>query len=195
MKRLLLVLLFLCAFLLPVFSGSVAASGSNIAPLASVNVSSVFSAGFPKTNAVDNNLTTDWASLHELNPWLELVWASAVTIDRIELYDRFDNINNQNGGFLNFSDGSNIVVSGLPADGSVKVVTFSPKTVTWVRWDGNGGAGSDNGLTEIKVFRDVDPTATPTNTASPTATNTATPTATEVPSPTPFRNFYPYIND
>ncbi|MCX6877839.1 MAG: hypothetical protein NTW21_29110 [Verrucomicrobia bacterium] len=94
----------------------------------------------------------EWASQGEQKPWLRLNWSATKAINRINLYDRPNGVDDANGGTLSFSDGSTIAVTGIPKDGMVKEVTFSDKTVTWVEFKVTGGIGANVGLSEIQVF-------------------------------------------
>ena len=94
----------------------------------------------------------EWASNGEQTPWLRLTWPAPQTINRICLYDRPNRTDNANGGMLSFSDGSSIAVTGMPAAGTAKDVSFPNKTVTWVRFVASAGVGSNIGLAEIQVI-------------------------------------------
>lgn len=94
----------------------------------------------------------EWASLGQQNPWVELRWTSPRTISQVVLFDRNNPFDDVNGGVLSFSDGSSVQVTGMRDDGDAKVVSFAPKTVTWVRFQVTGGSGSNVGLSEMQVF-------------------------------------------
>lgn len=96
-------------------------------------------------------VTGDWASKGELNPWVQLSWDEPVTADEITVFDRANLVDNANAGTLTFSDGTTVDVSGLPQDGTGKNVTFDLKTFEWVRFQVDGGIGSNVGLSEIQV--------------------------------------------
>jgi hypothetical protein len=107
----------------------------------------------------------EWASNSEQNPWIRLAWPAAQTINKISIYDRPNGIDNVNGGLLSFSDGSSIKLSGIPADGTPKAVTFPDKTVTWIRLKVTDGQGLNVGLSEIQVYtgeKNIAPAATVT---------------------------------
>ncbi|MEI6647306.1 MAG: glycosyl hydrolase-related protein [bacterium] len=126
----------------------------NIAPDAAISTSSEFSSEYCAANAVDANVGTgsgEWASKREKTPWIQLTWSSSKTIDKVILYDRFNKDDNATGGTLSFSDGSQISVTGIPANGEGKEVPFTAKTVTWVKFHITGGVGPNVGLSEIEV--------------------------------------------
>ncbi|MDG0810466.1 DUF7402 domain-containing protein [Cohnella rhizosphaerae] len=132
--------------------------GSNIAPAAMLTASSQLNtAAAAHSKATDNVIgaaTGEWSSA-EVNPWLQLNWLNNQTINEVVLYDRADTSVNANGGILTFSDGSSISVSGIPADGAAKAVSFADKSVSWVKFQTSGGAGVHVGLSEIQVFQAV----------------------------------------
>ena len=92
------------------------------------------------------------ASNGEQNPWVKLEWNTAQTINKIVIYDRPDSNTWATGGTLTFSDGSQLPVTGVPNDGSACVVTFSNKTITWVKFQISGSAAGNVGLSEFQVF-------------------------------------------
>ncbi|MDF2716843.1 MAG: hypothetical protein K0R28_3768, partial [Paenibacillus sp.] len=133
-----------------------ALSGGNIAPLAKVAVSSAFNADYGGSKAVDGvsgmHGSGEWASAGETNPWIELAWDEPKKVSKVSLYDRINLDDNALSGNLLFSDGSVIPVVGISEDGAVKEVVFDEKNITWVKFEVTGGAGSNVGLSEIKVF-------------------------------------------
>ncbi|WP_113673272.1 DUF7402 domain-containing protein [Vallitalea guaymasensis] len=139
-----------------------------------VTVSSTFNNNYIGENAVDGiigqNGTGEWASLGELNPWIQIDYLNEPkTINKITLYDRSNTDDNILGGTLTFSDGSSISVTGIPEDGSAKEVLFPQKTVSWVKFQGSGGVGYNNGLSEIVIEN----TNLPPSNIAPHATTTA----------------------
>ena len=157
------------------------ATQANIAPLATVSVSSVYS-GYSGNSIVDGvvdgfpgDISKEWASNGEkVGAWAQLTWSSAKTINQINLYDRPNNTDQVTSGTLTFSDGSNVSVGALPdTDKTPATVTFSNKTVTWVKFTVNSvKSGTLNiGLAEFEVYEATGgptPTPTPTPTAMPT---------------------------
>jgi hypothetical protein len=136
----------------------------NIAPQASITASSQYNSSYSPANVADGVIGSqdigEWASNGELNPWIQLNWSSSVSISSIVIFDRNNLTDNANGGTLYFSDGSNINVTGIPADGTGKQVTFGTKNITWVKFQVSGGQGLNVGLSEIQVFAGTGPTPT-----------------------------------
>jgi predicted alpha-1,2-mannosidase len=144
------------------FFNPIALISQNIAPEASISVSSEL-AGKPASNIVDGIIRIDgigeWVSngdykvwgFYEL-PWIKLEWATVQSIDKIILFDRPSYLTQIGSGSLVFSDGSKIHVSAISNDGSPKMVSFPTKEVTWVRFDVTDGEGLGMGLSEIEVF-------------------------------------------
>ena len=93
----------------------------------------------------------EWIS-RETNPWVQLAWLNSQRVGLIRLYDRPTLQNGANSGTLTFSDGSTIQVTGIPNDGTVKEISFAPKTITWVTFQVIGGSGANVGLSEFQVF-------------------------------------------
>jgi predicted alpha-1,2-mannosidase len=98
----------------------------------------------------------EWASANEQHPWIQLAWSTPQTLTRVVLDDRMSATSNANGGTLTFSDGSSVDVTGIPADGTSKVVTFAPRRVGWVRFEATQGTGDNVGLGEIEAWDDRD---------------------------------------
>jgi hypothetical protein len=84
--------------------------------------------GFPGDNA------NEWSSNGERDSaFFRLSWEPPVTIGKITLYDRPNDIDQVQAGLLVFSDGTTLPVGELPDDGKTGTeVTFAPKTVSWV---------------------------------------------------------------
>jgi hypothetical protein len=168
-----------------------ASDGFNIAPNASISVSSFYQndSNYDGYKAADNVIGVDgsgeWLSNGETNPTIEFDWAGPQTISTVKIYDRSNTGSNVNSGTLIFSNGDSKPVSGIPTDGSAKVITFQPKTVTWVRFVVNGGSGANVGLSEVQILNPVGFVSSPTPTPTSTRTFTPTPTPTNTPTPTP----------
>ena len=114
----------------------------------------------------------EWASAGELaGAWIQYTWTTPVTISRSVLHDRINNSDRILGGTLRFSDGSSIVVGALPNDGAGLNTDFSPRTVTWIRFEVTSATGGAVGLAEWEVIS-APPTTPPHITAGPTATPT-----------------------
>ena len=125
----------------------------NIASLAGITASSMFSTDYAPDKAVDGIIGKNcgqWQSGGERNPWIKLSWPSTRTLNRIDLFDR-PGPDNANSGKLVFSDSTTIDVTDIPANGEGTVVTFANKTVDWVRFEVTGGSGTNVGLSEIKA--------------------------------------------
>jgi hypothetical protein len=84
--------------------------------------------GFPGDSA------NEWSSNGERDSaFFRLSWEPPVTIGKITLYDRPNDIDQVQAGLLVFSDGTTLPVGELPDDGKTGTeVTFAPKTVSWV---------------------------------------------------------------
>ncbi|QGQ99051.1 hypothetical protein EHS13_31330 [Paenibacillus psychroresistens] len=143
----------------------------SIASSATFTASSEFSAAYAKTKAADGIIgvhdSGEWASAGETTPWITLTWSSSKTINNIKLYDRPNSTDTINAGTLSFSDGSAIAVGALDNAGAMKDVSFSNKTVTWVKFTVTSGAGTNVGLSEIQVYSGSGATPTPTPTPTP----------------------------
>ncbi len=77
-----------------------------------------------------------------------------MTLDRIVLYDRPNGSDQVTAGTLRFSDGSTLATGTLANDGSATTLTFSPRTVTSVRFtvDAVSATTLNVGLAEIQVY-------------------------------------------
>lgn len=128
----------------------------NIAPKATVTVSSEYSSSFSKAAVVDGisgkHETGEWAALNQSNPWVRLTWPSRQGIRAVVLHDRSNPVENASGGTLTFSDGSSLKVTGLASSGEGLMITFPWKECDWVQFQIEGGAGPNGGLAEIKVL-------------------------------------------
>ncbi|MGO8748228.1 MAG: family 43 glycosylhydrolase [Thermoguttaceae bacterium] len=127
-------------------------SQGNLASAAEVNVSSEQN-GFPKTNAVDGNRSTEWAS-SDGHPWIALRWKEPLQVGRLVLCDRADPANRAQGGKVLFGDGSALDVDDIPPGGAPCEVRFEPRTVRWLRLDLFSARGANPGLAEIQVYSD-----------------------------------------
>jgi len=125
-------------------------------PIVSLNATataSSASAGYPASNAIDGNLSTEWASASEVNPWIQLNWNSPQAVSQIVINDKANSTDWSQGGTLTFSDGSSLNVSGIPNNGSAYAITFPAKLVNWVKFQIAGASGSgSNGLAEFDVY-------------------------------------------
>ena len=135
--------------------------GLNLAITAQVTVSSENAGGGQsRMRAVDGvadgaprDPAREWVTIGQLaGAWIQLAWPAPVSVAQVNLWDRPSTSENVLGGTLTFSDGSRITVGALPADGSVWPVTFTPRTVNWVRFTIDRAQGSATGLSEIEVL-------------------------------------------
>lgn len=94
----------------------------------------------------------EWISQGEKNPWIKLSWATPVTIQTLKFHDRFNSVDKANGGTVSFSDSTTLNFNGIPNDGSAKIVTFAPKTITGLKFQVVNGEGSNVGLSELQAF-------------------------------------------
>ncbi len=141
----------------------IAASTTNLARIAGVTVTqSSYDHGQEGTKAVDGVVAgwpeaeaNEWSSMGEKrNAWLQLAWASPVTLDKIVLYDRPNTYDRITGGKLTFSDGSSVTVPALDNAGGPVTLTFAAKTVTSVRLTVTSVSSSTQniGLAEIEAW-------------------------------------------
>jgi hypothetical protein len=128
----------------------------NIAPRATLSASSQYSANYAPTKAADMFIgfqdSGEWASSGQQNPWIQLNWSSNQQVHKVVLYDRKNLNDAANGGTLSFSDGSTVPVTGIPNNGTRKIVTFPAKNVSWMKFQVSGGSGQNVGLSEVEVF-------------------------------------------
>ena len=158
LTRCVILLSLVCVGTSPVHAGP-----GNIAPLAQVTASSEFSDTYKASHVVDSVIRIadqgEWACQGETSfwgyikhPWIQLTWDQEQTITRVVVYDRSTAQEHTAGGLLEFSDGSEVRVLAIPNDGSPRVVSFPPKTVSWVKFVVTDGLGKNLGLSEIEVF-------------------------------------------
>src|SRR6267143_21779 len=135
--------------------------GVNLAITAQVTVSSENTAnnqgGLKAVDGVIDGAPHDpareWVTSNQLSgAWIQLGWPSPVSVAQVNLHDRPHWAENVLAGTLSFSDGTSIAVGALPSNGKVLPVTFSPKTVTWVRFTIDQAEGTAAGLSEIQVL-------------------------------------------
>src|SRR6267143_1359843 len=135
--------------------------GANLAITGQVTVSSENTAnnqgGLKAVDGVIDGAPHDpareWVTSNQLSgAWIQLGWPSPVSVAQVNLHDRPHSSENVLAGTLSFSDGTRIAVGALPSDGKVLPVTFSPKTVSWVRVTIDQAEGTAAGLSEIQVL-------------------------------------------
>ncbi len=135
----------------------------NIATQAKVTASSFIGPGFEPSKATDGHISilnkNEWVSNSEITywgqinyPWIQLTWNTTKFIDKVILYDRPNEESHIAGGVLHFSDGSKIDVLQIPNDGTGKVISFSSKSVKWIRFEVTDGDGIGLGFSEIEVY-------------------------------------------
>lgn len=88
--------------------------------------------------------------------WIQLDWASAVSVRRVVLSDRPNTADQVTGGTLTFSDGSSVAVGALGNAAEPVTVDFPARTVTWVRFtvDSVSPTTVNPGLAELRVWGD-----------------------------------------
>jgi hypothetical protein len=127
----------------------------NIALEATATASSEYSSQYAAAGVKDNITSEwavgEWASLGELNPWVQLNWKGPRVIRKVVLFDRATP-DHANSGTLIFSDGTRIPVTDIPTNADALTVDVPAKSVRWVRFQVTGGAGANVGLSELQVF-------------------------------------------
>lgn len=147
----------------PVPPPSALNSPDNIAPLATVTVSSTH-ADYTTEGATDGavdgfprDIRHEWCSNAEQDTaMIRLTWGEEMAIDRVWLFDRPNPLDQIRSGLLVFSDGSSIRTGELPDDARQGLeVKFHEKRVRWLIFAVNEvKPGSPNiGLSELAVFR------------------------------------------
>lgn len=135
---------------------------SNIATMASVTVSSESAATSQQgIKAIDGNVggfpneqQREWATQGEsAGAWIQLNWSSPVTVSGVTLYDRPNTGDQVLAGTLLFSDGTSVAVGSLPNDAATGLsVTFTSRTISWVKFRIDQAAGGNIGLAEFQVW-------------------------------------------
>lgn len=135
----------------------------NIAGSASVTASSERAPNQAAVKAIDGvvsgypaDSSREWSTVGErVGAWIELRWPTSRTISGARLHDRPNTDDQILSGTLTFSDGSSVPVGILPNDGTGLDVTFSSRSVTWLRFTVNSVKSStyEVGLAEILVFQ------------------------------------------
>jgi len=147
----------------PVIPPSPLTTADNIAPLATICVSSTHpdydSAGLTD-GAVDGfpgDIHREWCTKGERDTaTVRLTWSEQQSIDRVWLFDRRNDLDQVRSGMLFFSDGTSIKVGALPDDARQGVeIKFPAKRVKWLIFAVNEVKPStlNIGLAEIAVFR------------------------------------------
>jgi hypothetical protein len=131
------------------FPSSVAASSQNAnTGQTAVKAFDGIIGGFP------GPYTVEWATQGQLaGAWIQANFASPMKVSKIVLWDRPNLSDNIKAGTLSFSDGSTLPVGQLPNDASSGVtVTFSTKTISWVKFTVTQAVGYNTGLAEFQIF-------------------------------------------
>ncbi len=136
---------------------------ANIAPYATIEVSS----DTPDTGQVkekvadrivagyDMNISEyyEWAANDEtVGAWIKLEFDESHAVNKIVLNDRVTTVDNIVSARLDFSDGSSIIVSDIPANGTDCIVDFDTKNITWVKLTVLEATGYNVGLTEFQII-------------------------------------------
>lgn len=139
------------------------AGSYNIALNAKAEATSELNNNFLAGGVNDGIITIDgkgeWAGKGISSGWgymayhaVTLTWNEPQTINKIVLYDRVSLEEHTAGGSLIFSDGSEVIVTQIPNNGTGKLIEFPAKTVEWIKFKINDGLGLHLGLSEIEVF-------------------------------------------
>jgi len=133
----------------------VTANAENLPNQAAIKAINGVAQGFP----VDS--TQEWAATNNPFPsgaggtdaFLRLDWPSSFVVSSVVLFDRPNSADRVTGGRLTFSDGSSVNVGALPNNGAPRVVNFSPRQISWLRFDVDAVSSSTNnvGLAELEV--------------------------------------------
>ena len=147
----------------PVPPPSALTAPDNIAPLATVTVSSThpdYALDGLTDAAVDGypgDIRREWCSRGENDTaMVRLTWSEEQTVDRVWLFDRPNKLDQIRSGLLVFSDGTSLRTGELPDEAKQGLqIKFAPKRITWLVFVVNEvQPGSPNiGLSEIAVFR------------------------------------------
>jgi alpha-glucosidase (family GH31 glycosyl hydrolase) len=132
----------------------------NVAPDAKITLSSV-EQGYDAEAAIDGeasgwpeNPKAEWSSNGEkAGATVRLEWSAPQTIDRVQIFDRPNEVDNVSGGLLSFSDGSTLEVGTLSSRG--RMISFPAKTIAWLSFKVTSVSPNtvNAGLAEIAVFR------------------------------------------
>ncbi len=108
-----------------------------------------FAIGYPEDE------THEWVTNREqAGAWIQLDWASPVTIGRIVLFDRPNVDDHVQEATLSFSDGSTLPVGPLDNWGRSSIYEFGARTIDQVRLtvDATSTATRNIGLSEFEVY-------------------------------------------
>jgi hypothetical protein len=133
---------------------------TNLARLATATASSSLDTYNNAAFRVNDNRLSDskgnyaWASNKEKTPWVQLNWMAPVMVNEVVLYPRVQKNSQVGNARLFFSDGTNVPVSLLLTGDSPLTISFSTRTVSWIRLQVVNGNGTSLGLTEMVVHGD-----------------------------------------
>ncbi len=135
----------------------------NVASLASVTVSSTHkdysTAGLTDgtIGGYPSDTSREWCTQGERETaMVRFTWSEPVTIDRVWLFDRPNDLDQVKSGMLIFSDGSTIRTGGLPDDAKKGLqIRFPARKVNWLIFavDSVKDKTQNIGLSEIAVFK------------------------------------------
>lgn len=143
--------------------GAAFAGPDNIAPLATITVSTEASTTFAGRFVNDGIIGVDgkgeWACQASTAfwgyirlPWVQLDWNTPQWVNKIVLFDRPSLKENITGAKIIFSDGSVEWVNQIPIDGAGLAVNFTSRKVQWIRIEATDGIGGELGFSEIEVY-------------------------------------------
>ncbi len=145
--------------------GSEVGGGRNVALEAAVSASSDSPAAQHAGKAVDDAVAgapvrphQEWATRGgRAGSWISLSWSTPQLLKEVVLYDRPNSKDQVTAGTLHFSDGSTVKVGVLPDNGSARVVTFAPRSVTGLsfRVDEVSRTTVNVGLAELQAYAAV----------------------------------------
>lgn len=95
--------------------------------------------------------TKEWVSTELAGAWIQLNFATAVTVNQVILHDRISSHGQSTQGIISFSDGNSLPVGALPNDGTGLPVNFTARSVTWLRYTITAVSATtiNSGLAEI----------------------------------------------
>ena len=141
-------------------------------------------AGYP------GDYTKEWATVGgKATSWLQLTWASPVTLNKVVLYDRPNTNDRVTAGTLTFSDGTKVTVPTLTNNGAAVTVSFPARATTSLRFTVTtvSATTANVGLAELEAWSDGGTTTTTTpvttTTTTPVTTTTTTPVTTTTTTP------------
>jgi hypothetical protein len=134
-------------------------------------------------DGLPGNPEHEWISNGEGHgAWLRLTWPSPVTIDRVVLHDRPNDVDNvMDGALLAGDDGNPVETGPLAPDGAPTEIMIGTRTVTALTFMVMEATGHNAGLSEIEVVAAKKPGTTTTTTLT-TTTATVTTTTRAAPS-------------